>query len=101
MPRKSEDLSQVHKNQEIFAHFDTMGKFPQESQVFVRWTNRDTGEILLFTPTNINAATQQNWISFAPAQGWKAGQYDVKYYQLNKDLTPIAQSSFSIQHVIN
>lgn len=100
MPRQSEDLNQVYKNQEIFAHFDTMGKFPLESQVFVRWTNRDTGEILLFTPTNINAATQQNWISFAPAQGWKPGQYDVKYYQLNNDLTPIAQSSFSIQQVI-
>lgn len=100
MPRQSEDLSQVYKNQEIFAHFNTMGKFPLESQVFVRWVNRDTGEVLLFTPTTINAASQQNWTSFSPANGWKAGNYDVKYYQMNNDLTPIAQTSFTIKQVI-
>lgn len=100
MPRQSENLAQVYKSQEIFAHFDTMGKFPQDSQVFVRWVNRDTGEILLFTPTTVNAGSQQNWTSFSPDKGWKAGNYDVKYYQMNNDLTPIAQTSFTIKQVI-
>lgn len=100
MPRQSEDLAQVYKNQEIFAHFDSMGKFPQDSQVFVRWVNRDTGEILLFTPTMINKASQQNWTSFSPAHGWQAGNYDVKYYQMDDNLTPIAQASFTIKQVI-
>ncbi|RYY78959.1 MAG: hypothetical protein EOO69_08905 [Moraxellaceae bacterium] len=100
MPRQSENLEQVYKTQEIFAHFDSLGKFPQDSQVFVRWVNQDTGEILLFTPTTINAASQQNWTSFSPADGWKAGNYDVKYYQMNNNLAPIAQSSFTIKQVI-
>jgi hypothetical protein len=100
MPRQSENLAQIYKNQEIFAHFDSMRKSPNASQVFVRWINRDTGEILLFTPTTINAASQQNWTSFSPADGWKAGNYDVKYYQMNNNLTPIAQSSFTIKQVI-
>lgn len=100
MPRQSENLEQVYKTQEIFAHFDSMGKFPQDSQVFVRWVNRDTGELLLFTPTMINKASQQNWTSFSPANGWKTGNYDIKYYQMNNSLTPIAQSSFAIKQVI-
>lgn len=100
MPRQSENLEQVYKTQEIFAHFDSLGKFPQDSQVFVRWVNRNTGEILLFTPTTINKASQQNWTSFSPANGWTAGNYDVKYYQMNNSLTPIAQSSFTIKQVI-
>lgn len=100
MPRQSENLSEVYKNQEIFAHFDTLGKTPQGTQVFVRWINHDTGEILLFTPTQINAASQQNWISFAPANGWKEGKYDIKYYQMNDALTPIANTSFTISKII-
>lgn len=100
MPGKSENLSEVYKNQEIFAHFDTLGKTPQATQVFVRWVNHDTGEILLFTPTQINAASQQNWISFAPATGWKEGKYDIKYYQMNDELSPIASSSFTISKII-
>ncbi len=44
---------------------------------------------------------EQNWVSFNPVNGWKAGSYDVKYYQLNDQLNPIAQTSFKIDQVID
>ncbi|MDH0029900.1 MULTISPECIES: hypothetical protein [unclassified Acinetobacter] len=101
MPQSSEDLRQVHHFQNIFAHFDTLGKFPADQQVFIRWLNRDTGEILVFTPRNISQDSSQNWISTVPTNGWQKGNYDVKVYQMSDQLTPIAQASYHIAEVLN
>jgi len=92
---------QVYAGQQLFAHFDTLGKTPNNEQVFVRWSNQSTGEVLFFMPQRISANREQNWVSFKPAKGWKAGSYDVKYYQLNDQLVPIAQTSFTIDQVID
>lgn len=91
---------EIYVTQPLYAHFDTMGKVPNNMQVMVRWTHRDSGEVLLFTPRKVSEQQQQNWVSFYPMTGWKTGHYDVKYYQMNDQLSPIAQTSFYIQHVI-
>ena len=92
---------QIYAGQQLFAHFDTLGKTPNHEQVFVRWSNQSTGEVLFFMPQRISASREQNWVGFNPAKGWKAGIYDVKYYQLNDQLAPIAQTSFKIDQVID
>lgn len=96
----SSPLNQVHEQQFIYAHFDTYGKVPPNTQVFVKWINQDTQEIVLFSPKYIVENSQQNWVSAVPAKGWKAGTYDVKFYQMTDSLTPIAQSSYTIQSVL-
>ena len=92
---------QIYAGQQLFAHFDTLGKTPNNQQVFVRWSNQATGEVLFFMPQRISANREQNWVSFNPAKGWKVGTYDVKYYQLNDQLAPIAQTSFRIDQIID
>ncbi|QXW25803.1 hypothetical protein KXJ74_16375 [Acinetobacter johnsonii] len=90
---------EIYAKQPLYAHFDTFGKVPPNAQVMVRWTQRDTGEILLFTPRKVSE-NQQNWVSFYPVLGWNPGHYDVKYYQMNDQMEPIAQTSFYIQQVL-
>ena len=92
---------QIYAGQQLFAHFDTLGKTPNNEQVFVRWSNQATGEVLFFMPQRISVNREQNWVSFNPAKGWKVGTYDVKYYQLNDQLVPIAQTSFRIDQIID
>lgn len=92
---------QIYAGQQLFAHFDTLGKVPNNEQVFVRWSNPSTGEVLFFMPQRVSSNREQNWVSFNPVNGWKAGSYDVKYYQLNDQLNPIAQTSFKIDQVID
>ena len=41
---------QIYAGQQLFAHFDTLGKVPNNEQVFVRWSNQSTGEVLFFMP---------------------------------------------------
>lgn len=100
-PLQVSDLSSVHTQQLLFAHLDTLNSIENPQQVFIRWIDRDTGEVLLFTVQNVSKQNSKNWISFTPQQGWKVGTYDVRYYQMNDDLKPIAQTSFNIQSVYN
>lgn len=100
-PTYATPINEVHSQQYIYAHFDTYGKAPPNTQVFVKWINQDTQEIVLFSPKNIIENSQQNWVSAVPAQGWKPGKYDVKFYQMTDSLTPIAQSSYTITSVHN
>ena len=93
-------LDQLYKQQQLFAHLDTLNSITDQKQVFIRWIYRDTGEVLLFSPQNVSPQTALNWVSFVPPQGWKVGTYDVRYYQMNDDLKPIAQTSFQIHSVM-
>ncbi|WP_407306754.1 hypothetical protein [Acinetobacter sp.] len=92
---------QIYAGQQLFAHFDTLGKVPNNEQVFIRWSNQSTGEVLFFMPQRVSSHREQNWVSFNPLKGWKVGTYDVKYYQLNDQLDPIAQTSFRIEQIID
>ena len=92
---------QIYAGQQLFAHFDTLGRVPNNEQVFIRWSNRATGEMLFFMPQRVSSNRERNWVSLNPLKGWKAGTYDVKYYQLNDQLNPIAQTGFEIDQVID
>ena len=52
-------------------------------------------------PQRVSVNQQQNWVSFNPAQGWEVGIYDVKYYLANDQFTAIAQTSFSIDQIVD
>ena len=98
---QSENMDKIYKNQQIVAHYDTLGNLAKSDQVFVKWLNRDTGEILLFTPQPVNPQSDQNWVSYSPPAGWKPGNYAVEYYQVDDQLTPIAQTDYTITDVLN
>ncbi|MFL9507010.1 hypothetical protein ACKER8_15580 [Acinetobacter baumannii] len=98
---QSENMSQIYKNQQIVAHYDTLGKLSKSDQVFVKWINKDSGEVLLFTPQPVNPQSDQNWVSFTPPDGWKPGEYAIQYYQVNDKLTPIAQADYTIGQVLD
>lgn len=100
LPNASTPLNEVHEQQFIYAHFDTFGKVPPNTQVFVKWVNQDTQELVLFSPKYIVENSQQNWVSAVPSKGWQPGRYDVKFYQMTDSLTPIAQSSYTIDSVV-
>ena len=51
---------QIYAGQQLFAHFDTLGKVPNNEQVFVRWSNPSTGEVLFFMPQRISIAKFSN-----------------------------------------
>ena len=98
-PIQASDIENIYPQQQLFAHLDTLNSIQNTEQVFIRWIHRDTGEVLLFTPQNVSSQSSKNWISFTPPQGWKVGVYDVRYYQMNDDLNPVAQTSFNIRSV--
>lgn len=98
---QSENMSQIYKNQQIVAHYDTLGKLSKSDQVFVKWINKDSGEVLLFTPQPVNPQSDQNWVSFTPPDGWKPGEYAIQYYQVDDKLTPIAQADYTIGQVLD
>lgn len=101
LPLQNTKVSEVYRNQQLFAHYDLRGKFEKNEQVFVKWTNQDTGEILLFTPQNVNKMTEQNWISYSPPNGWQPGTYNIEYYEFNSDLNPIAKTSYTINQILD
>ena len=92
----AQKLENINKSQYLFAHLDTFNQVEHAQQIFIRWINRDTGEVLFFSPQQIVPDKAKNWVSFSPAKGWTAGTYDVRYYQMKDDLQPIAQTSFQI-----
>lgn len=100
-PIQVEDIQDIYPQQQLFAHLDTLNSIENPQQVFIRWINRNTGEVLLFTPQRVSNQNSSNWISFVPPQGWTAGTYDVRYYQMNDDLQPIAQTTFTIRSIKN
>ncbi|QIC71751.1 MULTISPECIES: hypothetical protein [Acinetobacter] len=100
-PIQNKDVEKIYKNQQIFAHYDLKGRFDRSDQVFVKWTNQNTGEILLFTPQNVNKDAEQNWVSYSPTEGWQPGIYNIEYFQFNSDLTPIAKTSYTINQILD
>ena len=101
MPEVSTNTNQVTKFAKIYAHLDTRGQVPADKYVFVKWINNQTGQVLLFEKKNISANSDHNWISFIPTEGWQAGSYDVRFYQFDSELKPIAQTTYNIYEVVD
>lgn len=101
MPEVSANTNQVTKFAKIYAHLDTRGQTSADKYIFVKWTNNQTGQVLLFEKKNISANNDHNWVSFIPTEGWQAGSYDVRFYQFSSELKPIAQTTYNIYDVID
>ena len=101
MPEASANTSNVTKFAKIYAHLDTRGEIPTDKYVFVKWINNQTGQVLLFEKKNISANSNQNWVSFIPTDGWQVGRYDVRFYQFDSELKPIAQTTYNIYEVVD
>lgn len=101
MPETSANISRVTKFAKIYAHLDTNGQVPANKYVFIKWINNQTGQVLLFEKKNISANSNQNWVSFIPTDGWKEGSYDIRFYQFDSELQPIAQTTYNIYEVID
>ena len=101
MPETSANTSRVTKFAKMYAHLDTNGQVPANKYVFVKWINNQTGQVLLFEKKNISANSNQNWVSFIPSDGWQEGSYDVRFYQFDSELQPIAQTTYNVYEVID
>lgn len=100
MPNVSVDTSRITKKAKLYAHLNTHGRVPASPFVFVKWVDNATGQILLFEKKDILASSQTNWVNMTPHDGWKAGSYDIKFYQFNDALEPIAQLTYDIYEVV-
>lgn len=100
VPNQSMNIESIHAQQAIFAHFDTFGKVPKDTQIFIKWMNTNTEQVLLFTPKYIQPNSTQNWVNTIPENGWKIGNYNIVVYQMNDALTPIAQTNYTLTTVV-
>ena len=101
LPLISLDTTRLPKDTTLFAHLDTHGQVPSSPFVFVKWVNNETGQVYLFEKKDIVADSEQNWVSFKPNEGWQPGSYDIRFYQFNSALQPIAQLTYNIAEVID
>lgn len=98
-PSQSLNTHQLNKTQKLYAHLDTHGKLSLGANVFIKWTNRSTGEVLLFEKKRIVADSHTNWVSYQPHESWQVGDYDIRFYEFNDKLTPVAQLSYRVNQV--
>lgn len=101
VPSQSMNTATLQKRQKLYAHLNTFGKVPLGANVFVKWVNRNTGEVLLFEKKLIVPNSDNNWVSYQPYEGWQAGSYDIRFYQFTSQLEPVAQLSYDVNQVID
>lgn len=101
LPNQSLNTSTLQKRQKLYAHLNTFGKVPLGANVFVKWVNRNTGEVLLFEKKLIVPNSDNNWVSFQPYESWQPGSYDIRFYQFTSQLEPVAQLSYDVNQVID
>lgn len=101
VPSQTMNTTTLQKRQKLYAHLNTFGKVPLGANVFVKWVNRNTGEVLLFEKKLIVPDSANNWVSYQPYDGWQTGSYDIRFYQFTSQLEPVAQLSYDVNQVID
>lgn len=99
-PQNSMNTNTLQKRQKLYAHLNTFGKVPLGTNVFIKWTNRSTGEVLLFEKKLISPNSDTNWVSYQPYDSWQTGSYDIRFYQFTSQLEPVAQLSYDVNQVV-
>ncbi len=61
-----------------------MGRFRGILNIFIKWTYRPTGEILLYEKKPIDAGKHWNYVWLKMKKGWRPGPYDVTLYRIEK-----------------
>ena len=100
-PTASMNTNTLQKREKIYAHLNTFGKVPLGTNVFIKWTNRSTGEVLLFEKKLISTNSDTNWVSYRPHDTWQTGSYDIRFYQFTSQLEPVAQLSYDVYQVVD
>ncbi len=99
-PEHQSDYFEVNPYQKIYAHIDVKGGLGiGDEQFFVRWTNLETQDVLLFKQKAILASSEQNWVSYLPDDAWQEGRYQVTFYQFNSSLKKLASTVFYIKPI--
>lgn len=101
LPNQSINTTTLQKRQKLYAHLNTFGKVPLGANVFVKWVNRSTGEVLLFEKKLIVPNTESNWVSYQPYESWQPGSYDIRFYQFTSQLEPVAQLSYEVSQIVD
>lgn len=100
-PQNSINTNTLQKRQKLYAHLNTFGKVPLGTNVFIKWVNRSTGEVLLFEKKLISPNSDTNWVSYQPHDSWQTGGYDIRFYQFTSQLEPVAQLSYDVYSVVD
>lgn len=100
-PQNSINTNTLQKRQKLYAHLNTFGKVPLGTNVFIKWVNRSTGEVLLFEKKLISPNSDTNWVSYQPYDSWQTGGYDIRFYQFTSQLEPVAQLSYDVYSVVD
>ncbi len=99
-PEHQNDYFEVNPYQKIYAHIDVRGGLGiGDEQFFVRWTNLETQDVLLFKQKAILAVSEKNWVSYLPDDAWQEGRYQVTFYQFNSSLKKLASTIFYIKPI--
>ena len=80
----------------VYAHLVTDGYSSNSGNIFIKWSNTTTGDVLLFERKGINSNSESNWVSYKPRYQWSPGEYKVKVYQFGSELALLAESFFYI-----
>jgi hypothetical protein len=94
-----EEIELNHQNakQKLYVHLEVDNdSMDNTGQVLVKWENISTGKTLLFTRKAINESNAQNWVSFVPDDGWRKGEYEVKFFNFSDALLPLSQAKYVI-----
>ena len=100
-PTVSLSAETLTKKQKLYAHLNTLNKISLGQNVFVKWTNRSTGEVLLFEKKLIMPDSNTHWVSYQPYNDWQTGTYDIRFYQFNSQLVPVAQLTYTVYQVVD
>lgn len=88
----------VSNNQKtLYAHLQLDKQQTMMGNTFIKWVHTDSGKVLLFKQKDINPITRQNWVNFTPDKNWQIGHYQITFYQLNSQLTPIVQGGYYVE----
>ena len=87
----------VSGKQAIYAHINLHGNIGLgDNQYFIRWSNADTRDVLLFDPKSMNPNSSHNWVSYSPSGSWESGNYRVSIFRFDDQLTPLSTKQFYI-----
>lgn len=88
-------LLELDKNNAVYAHVNFGGGIAAGSaKIMSRWVNLDTSEVLFFERSSIVPTSDNNWVSFKPAEGWKDGNYEVSFYEFSDTMKKLAAQNF-------
>lgn len=96
-PAASQDtVALTSPNQKIYAHLLNVEGPNRSDLVFVKWQDLDTDRVLLFDRKAITGAFNHNWVNLTPLGGWQPHRYQVTIYNVNDQMSVLAQQRYQV-----